>query len=487
MSTYVGIDLGTTATKAVIIDAEGTVVRRARAPHPECRDADAGREDPGGWRASITAALAALGSALSEVNGVGIDVHCPVAVPLGPRGEAVGKGVTWDNKALRYYFNKYSGERSAEAVAATGNHPSQSTYVAVAHPYLRDHDPGAFSQMTTFGLAGTWLGALFTGETALDPTQASYTGIFDTLHPENGWIGESAGALGIPLGQLPPVRGPLEVLGQVTSEAAENFGVPQGIPVTVGSADTPAASYCLGTTPGSKPFFIIGTTHVVNSCLSAPDLRARALQRCGNRPGEWLINGVTNGGDSLAAGAAISGYGSDGAAVGRMIEEAFSIGCDRAVVSPYFIPHVMRERGPLWLESACGELVEITRGTGRLEAARGIVDGVLLVDRMVLNSCVAPDSGSIYLTGNFGDNECFPQMLADVLGAELDLVDESDLPAIGAAGMCAELIEGASLAPIASRHLSPRPEWVEVNNARWDVFRTLWQRHTGMDLIPELH
>lgn len=486
MSTYVGIDLGTTATKAVIIDSEGTVLKRARFPHPSCRDESAGREDPDGWRSSIKAALSALGGALSEVTGVGIDVHCPVAVPLGADGRAVGKGVTWDNRALRYYFNRHSEGRSAEAITATGNHPSQSTYIAVAHPYLRDHDPEAFAEMTTFGLAGTWLGALFTGEVALDPTQASYTGIFDTLHPENGWIEESAESLGLASSQLPPVKGPLEILGEVTHSAAEEFGLPRGVPVTVGSADTPAASYCLGTTPGSRPFFIIGTTHVINSCLAAPDLRARALQRCGNRPGEWLINGVTNGGDSLAAGAVIAGYGSGGSAVGRLIEDAFSIGRDQAIVSPYFIPHVMKERGPLWLESACGELVEITRGTSHVQTARGILDGVLLVDRMVLNSCVTKGSGSIYLTGAFGNNEHFPQMLADVLGAELDLVDESDLPAIGAAGMCAEATEGTRLAPIGSRHLSPRPEWVEVNDARWDVFRTIWQRRTGMDLIPEL-
>ncbi|MDO4259483.1 MAG: FGGY-family carbohydrate kinase [Actinomycetaceae bacterium] len=486
MSIYIGIDLGTSATKAVAIDGDGQVVGRARAAHPQSRSLASGRVDTAAWHESITAALAELGPIVGRAQGVGIDVHCPVAVPLDKNGKACGLGVVWDNNVLRYFFNRYSRERSDAAIAATGNHPSQSTFLAVAYPYLREKDPEAFASMAVFGMAGTWLGALLTGQCALDPTQASYSGIFDTVTPTNGWIGEAVDLLEIEEKSLPQIHHAVEILGDVTEEAAATFGLPQGIPVTVGSADTPAAAFALGTAPGTKPFFIMGTTHVINSCLDAPDLRATALQRCGNRPGEWLINGVTNGGDALAAGALVSGYGVGGQGVPEMISTAFNLSPDDAVVAPYFIPHIMRERGPLWFETPCSQIIEITRETRREQVARAIVDGVLLVDRMVLNSCVPKGSGSIYLTGAFGSDESFPQMLADVLNAELDLVDESYLPAIGAAGMCGSTVSGLVLPEVTSRRVSPRPEWVAINDARWDVFRTVWMKATGRELLPEI-
>ena len=486
MSVFVGIDLGTSATKAVAIDEGGTVLARARCAHPSSRSVQAGCVDTAAWEGSIGKALSDLGPVLAQASGVGIDVHCPVVVPLDTSGQACGLGVIWDNNILRYYFNKYSDRRSPQAVKDTGNHPSQSTFIALAYPYLRHHHPEVFERMAVFGMAGTWLGALLTGQVALDPTQASYSGIFNTLSPESGWISESVELLEIDPEALPPVKHAVDLLGTVTAAASERFGLPAGIPVTVGSADTPAASYALGTKPGTKPFFIMGTTHVINSCLSAPDLRARALQRCGNEPGEWLINGVTNGGDALATGASVTGFGSDGRGVAEMIRVAYEIGREDAVIAPCFIPHVMRERGPLWFEAPCSQLVDIKRETTREQVARAIIDGVLLVDRMVLNSCVPKGAGSIYLTGAFGSDQAFPQMLADILNADLDLVDESYLPAIGAAGMVGASVEGLVLPEVSSRRVSPREDWVVINDARWDVFRTAWEEATGHSLLPEI-
>lgn len=138
MSVFIGIDLGTSATKAIAVGQDGEVIARARCSHPGSRSAGAGREDPRAWTESIRRACSDLGPALAGAVGVGIDVHCPVAVPMDDRGRACGLAVAWDNDVLNYYFNKYSGRRTERAVAATGNHASQSTFLAVAAEGIED-------------------------------------------------------------------------------------------------------------------------------------------------------------------------------------------------------------------------------------------------------------------------------------------------------------------------------------------------------------
>lgn len=475
MSYYLGIDLGTSATKVVVLDGAGEVVARSRMAHDTSRRHAPGRVETCAWKASIQGALAEVAKFLPDITGVGFDVHCPVVVPLDAEGESVTLGVTWDNPALREYFEKYSLRRSPAAVAATGNHPSQSTFVGIVYPYLRDNDSEAFAAMHCFGFAGTWLGAQLTGKLALDPTQASYSGMYDTMGQGNRWIEETLSLLDIAPDKLPALQDSLTVLGEVTEKAHREYGIPQGVPVTVGSADTPAASFALGTRPGEAPFLILGTTHVINSCLSQPDARASALQRVGVRPDEWLINGVSNGGDSLAAGAVLTGFDS----VPEMIDTAYKACKEEVDKAPFFLPHVMKERGPLWFEEPCGGIVGLSREITRAQSAWAVVEGVLMIDRMILEACVPPFLRRIYVTGAFGANEQLPQMLADVMGAELLLVEEGSLPAIGAAGMCRLVDSKENLPPVPYRQIVPRPEWKEIYDARWERYIAQWEKATG--------
>lgn len=175
MRTFLGLDLGTSATKGVILASDGRVIARARARHPDSRRGGVGRADPSAWEASILAVCRQLAPQLAEVSGIGLDTHCPTIVPMGDDGHPVTLAVTWDNPALTTYFDHYSPLRSTMAIRSTGNHPSRSTFAAIAYHYLREAEPDAFTRMTTLGFAGTWLGQQLTGEAAIDPTQASYT------------------------------------------------------------------------------------------------------------------------------------------------------------------------------------------------------------------------------------------------------------------------------------------------------------------------
>ena len=316
---YLGIDLGTSATKAVVLTADGTVLARCRVTHPTARTAQPGRADPNAWRDSIAAACRQLGEIAQHVQAVGIDTHCPCALLLDDDGKPLTRGLSWDHPGMAAPTAELIELTTAAHRRLIGNRLAPATAMAAAYRLFCELEPDAVSRATTFGLVGTWLGQWLTGERAIDPTQASYTGAMATTEGGGRWLTDLLEAFDVPVGLLPPVRSSLDVLGPLLPSAARELGLPAGVPVLVGSADTPAASYALDVKPGGRPLFIMGTTHVISNCLDAPDLRSQALQRADVRPGQWLINGVINGGDALALGAKMLGYGLGDVAVAGMI------------------------------------------------------------------------------------------------------------------------------------------------------------------------
>ena len=154
--------------------------------------------------------------------------------------------------------------------------------------------------------------------------------------------------------------------------------------------------------------------------------------------------------------------------------------------APFFVAHVMPERGPFWFEQPCAGLVGVTRETTRTELARAVVEGVIFADRMVLEATIPSGDESIYLTGAFGQDPILPQLLADATGREFDVVLEADLPAIGAAAMCAEAIHGKPPCLLPAGRISPRPQSQEVIERRWQQYQERWCMLTGGDLLPTL-
>jgi xylulokinase len=478
-ATYLGIDVGTSATKAVVLAADGTVVARSRVPHPAARGAGAGRADPSAWRTSIIAAVRDLAPHTAAVRGVGMDTHCPTALLLDATGEPLVAGVTWDHPGLAEPTQQLIAALDPVHRRLLGNHLMPATAMGAAYRLLQTIEPQATAAATTFGLAGTWLGQWLTGERAIDPTQASYTGLMASTDGSCRWLADVLLRLGISPQQLPPVRPSLSVLGTLLPTAAATLGLPQGIPVLVGSGDTPAASYALGTEPGGRPLLIMGTTHVVSNALASPDPRAKALQRVDVRAGRWLINGVINGGDALAYGAQRLGYGQGDIAVEALVGTAFRTRPDQMADAPVFIPHTRPERGPLWFAEPRTALIGEIPDPSTPAAARGVVEGVLFADRMIIESCIGADQRTLYASGAFGFEPELPQLLADALDRDILVVDESHLPAIGAAAMCVEVLHGTVVSPPQARLVRPRPEWRNIVARRWQQYREIWSTVTG--------
>jgi xylulokinase len=482
---YLGIDLGTSATKAVLVDPDGRVVMRGSASHPDTRTLGVGRVDPGPWQRSVVEACAALGPARARAAAVGLAMHAPVALFLDADGVPLGPGVGWDHPELAAHCADAARLRTAAEAELVGNRAFPATTMAMAWPVALRERQDLADRCVTFGFVGTWLGQLLTGRPVLDPTQASYVGLMASTDGSQRWLDDLAARLGVPRTLLPEIRSSLSVLGELTEPAGRLLGVPPGIPVAVGGADTAAAAYLLNLEEDGRALYTVGTTHVITTGRRAPDPMPAAISRAHIVPGRWLSHGATNGGDALALAARLLGHGAGGDAVRRMIDAAGTARRDEVEDAPVFIPHVTAERGPLWLERPRSAIIGLLPTTGAAAAAWGMTEGVVFASRLVLEIVAAglpatdPSGSSVLLTGNFGVDGALSQLIADLLARPVELVAEPHLPAVGAAAIAVAATQGARLPAPPVTRITPRPEWAPTVARRWQRFAHQWSLTVG--------
>lgn len=482
---YLGIDLGTSATKAVLVAPDGRVVMRGSASHPDTRTLGAGRVDPGPWQRSVVEACAALGPARARAVAVGLAMHAPVALFLDADGVPIGPGVGWDHPELAAHCADAARLRTPAEAELVGNRAFPATTMAMAWPVALRERQDLADRCVTFGFVGTWLGQFLTGRPVLDPTQASYVGLMASTDGSPRWLDDLAARLGVPRTLLPEIRSSLSVLGELTEPAGRLLGVPPGIPVAVGGADTAAAAYLLDLDEDGRALYTVGTTHVITTGRRAPEPMPAAISRAHIVPGRWLSHGATNGGDALALAARLLGHGTGGDAVRRMIEAAGTAQRDQVEDAPVFIPHVTAERGPLWLDRPWSAIIGLLPTTGAAAAAWGMTEGVVFASRLVLEIVAAglpatdPAGRSVLLTGNFGVDGALSQLVADLLARPVDLVAEPHLPAVGAAAIAVATTQGARLPAPPVTRITPRPEWAPTVARRWQRFAHQWSLTVG--------
>ena len=479
---YLGIDLGTSATKTVLVRADGQVVARGVAAHPDARTGQAGRVDPTPWMRSLAEACAALGPSREQVTALSVAVHSPVALFLDGDGVPICPGVRWEHPSLGALCAAAAGLRTPEEARLVANRTEPATAMALAWPVAAGSHPELSQGCATFGLVGTWLGQFLTGQAAIDPTQASYLGIMAATDGAPRWLDDLAERYGVPAATLPAIRPSLDVLGPLLDAPATTLGLPAGIPVVVGAADTASAAYLMQLEDGGPPLYTVGTTHVITSCRTEPEPVPLALSRTHVVPGRWLAHGAVNGGDALALGARLLGHGTGGDAVRRMTAAAGGALPADAEEAPVFIPHTAAERGPLWLREPHTALLGLLPHTPAPAAAWGITEGVAFASRLVLEMCtegrLAPGE-PVVLAGTFAAGDAYPQIVADALGRPVRLVDESHLPAMGAAAMAASAVDGVALPRPAAQLVEPRPEWAATVAHRWRRFARQWSTVVG--------
>jgi len=412
-----GIDLGTGSSKAVLVDARGRVVAGCAAAHP------AGAEvDTEAWWRSVVCAVRAVHRAAAEggagrgvrVRAVGLTGQMHGVVLVGRGLDPMAPAVTWADTGWPETVAEVA-ELAAPYALDLGN-PVVAGMPAVTLRRLCRYRPWLLDGANLVLAPKDWLGARLTAVAVTDPTDASATLLWDLR--AGCWHWALLRALQLDAALLPAVAPSDAVRGPLLASAADELGLPAGIPVTVGRGDTAAALLGSGAAgvPGCAQL-TVGTGGQLCRIAGAPrqDPTRRTHLFSGPGPGQHYAMAAT-----LSAGLAMEWVrGLFGLSWPGLYAEAF--GCPPGAAGAVFQPYVAGERTPYLDPSLTASWCGLGPAHGRPQLLRSALEGCAFALRDAWDALCAAghDAAILLLAGGGSTDPRWRQLLADVLGRPL--------------------------------------------------------------------
>ena len=437
---FLGLDVGTSAVKAVLVHPAGDVAGAATAPLALAtpRPGWAEQDPDAWWEASATAIRRVLGQhADARVAAVGISGQMHSSVFLDRSGAVIRPALLWcDGRTTaecREIVERAGGEsRLREWVC----NPALEGFTLPKVLWLRNHEPAAFARLATVLLAKDFVRLRLTGALATEPSDASGTLMFDPAGLR--WSGAMLEAVGLPLSLLPEVGGSSEILGRVSDQAGALTGLATGTPVVGGGADNACGAAGVGAITPGEAVSSWGTSGTVLAPTAEPrvDPGLRAHTFCHVAPGVWYVMGVV-----LSAGGAFAWYRDQVARdlvqsdqpEARLVEEAAGVPAGAEGVT--FLPYLQGERTPYRDASLRAAFVGLSLAHSRAHMTRAVLEGVCFALRDCLAVLQEIDLAPtrLLLTGGGARSAFIRRLQADIFGLPVTTVNREEGPAYGAA------------------------------------------------------
>jgi xylulokinase len=482
---WLGIDIGTGATRALLVDERGKIRAGHTAPHEDMRMERplwAEQRPQNWWDAAVEAIRGVLAGAQvsgREVRGVGLSGQMHGLVILDKDDEVIRPSLIWcdqRSQAQVDFINRTVG--SAKVVAYTAN-PVLTGFTLPKLLWVRDNEPANFARVRKMLLPKDYVRFKLTGEFSTEVSDASGTALFDVVHRE--WSSQMIEALSLDASILPKCHESVEVTGTISSSITELTGLSAGTPVVGGGGDQAASAVGNGIVEGGVVSCTLGTSGVVFAHMEqvAYDPLGRVHTFCHAVPGKWHVMGVTQG-----AGLSLQWFrnqlspSSDYDAL--MSEAARSpVGAQGL----FWLPYLMGERTPYLDPIARGGWIGLTAKHTRADLIRALIEGVSYSQRDCLDIIqqlgVAVDS--VRVSGGGGKSAFWRQVLASILEKPVVTLETQEGSAYGAAllalvgtGAYASVPEVCRSVIRETGSVAPRAEESEFYQNGHSVYRAIY-------------
>ncbi len=436
MAYFIGIDIGTSGTKTLLIDQSGKVIATATDTYPLStpRPLWAEQNPDDWWRATastIREVLSRSGVASSEIKGIGLSGQMHGAVFLDDRNQVLRPSILWCDQRTGAECDWLTEQAGIEKVVDITCNPVLTGFTAGKIIWLRNHEPETFAKVAKVLLPKDYVRLKLTGEFATEVSDASGTSLFDVK--KRRWSEEMLEAARIPKSWMPPVYESPEISGKISEEASALTGLKAGTPVVGGGGDQAAGAVGNGIVETGIISSTIGTSGVVFAFSEKPvvDPKLRFHTFCHAVPGKWHIMGVM-----LSAGGSLRWYRDTfdpDSSYDKICAEASAVepGCEGL----FFLPYLTGERTPYPDPNARGAFIGATLRHSRPHFARAVMEGVAygLNDSFEILKEMKVAMSEVRASGGGAKSETWRQIQSDITGLEHMLVNVDEGPAFGVA------------------------------------------------------
>ncbi|MBA3687943.1 MAG: xylulokinase [Chloroflexi bacterium] len=441
MGFVLGIDVSTTATKAILIDRDGavrgtgSVDLRVSMPQPLWSE-----QDPADWWSAaglaIGEALASADASGADIEAVGLTGQMHGAVLLDAGSAVLRPAILWNDQRTAAECDEIRSLIGRERLIAITGNDAITGLTAPKLLWVRHHEPEVWSRLAHVLLPKDYLRFRLTGGFATDKADGSGTLLFDLA--SRGWSPDLLSELGLEPDWFPVTFEGPEVTGSLTRDASEETGLRAGTPVVAGGGDQSANAIGVGVVSEGSVALSLGTSGVIFAAtetpIHEPDGRVHAF--CHAVPGRWHLMSVM-----LSAAGSLRWF-RDALAPGEDFGELASSAADveAATDGLFFLPYLSGERSPYPDPLARGAFVGLTLRHDRRHLVRAVLEGVAFGLRDGLDLMVGagvPRPHQIRASGGGLASPVWRQVQADILDAELATTSTAEGAAYGAAILAA--------------------------------------------------
>lgn len=450
-----GVDIGTSSVKALLLRADGEVVEVARAEHALHPSPGVVEADADGWWTATREAIAALETDLGGVVAVGLSGNMSAVVLVDEAGQTLRPALLLADPRGAAQIAALDPELRTAIERAGGN--ALTTAMSLSSLlWLRDAEPATLDRTAAWLSAKDHVRLRLTDAVASEPTDAANACFLDIATRE--WRTDLIERAGLPVRIFPPLLDAADVAGRVTAAAADATGLPAGIPVVAGGGDMATAAIGAATTAAGSVCISLGTSVTVIAALGSepPDPAWRGQLTYHPFPGAaggYALASLLTGGLALNWLRSLAGGRIDFPAAVDVVPDP----ADPLV----FVPQLAGTGTPDFAPEMRGTLLGLTPHTGAPEIAVALFEAIAFEVADVLETLGGDRDRPIRTTGGGTHVDAWLQVLADVLERPVEVLEQTDVSAVGAALLAAPAA-GLELDPTTvarvQRRRTPRPE-----------------------------
>lgn len=492
MTYFVGVDIGTTSTKAIIFSPAGVVKGMAIQGYPLLAPQPGWSEqDP---EALLTAATTTIREAIAqanlsaqEISAVGLSVAMHSLIVMDRQGYPLTNSITWADSRSVDQAERLKGDRTGFTIYQRTGTPIHPMSPLLKLIWLKEQEPDIFSKAAKFISIKEYILYHWFDRYIVDYSIASATGLFNLQ--SLCWDDEALALAGIRQEQLSELVPTTYVLRGMKARYAELTGLHPDTPMVVGASDGVLANLGVGAIGPEQIAVTIGTSGAVRRVVPTPITDQQGRTFCyALTEHHWVIGGASNSGGIVFRWFRDRFGQAEIAAARQQNRDPYDLLIQRAETVPagaeglLFLPFLSGERAPYWNSNAKGVFFGVALHHERAHFVRAVLEGILFsaYDITAVLQTLTSEGKNILASGGFARSKVWRQMMADVFGSELLVPEIYEASGFGAAvlamyaiGAITSLSEVQPLIRIRDRHL-PNRELTQQYRELFQIYQSVY-------------